>query len=132
MRKFVADMNRVIKLVWTYPLEIKPCALESEGSLVLNYKFPIVVDKDSSTRKDVSLGSSAMLEIFDLVFRVCAAKAIGLGKLPLLLDEFGKGFDNVHKSSIGAHARHPCGFESSRPNLCDLSRVLSVHSSRNQ
>ena len=100
MRKFVADMNRVIKLVWTYPLEIKPCALESEGSLVLNYKFPIVVDKDSSTRKDVSLGSSAMLEIFDLVFRVCAAKAIGLGKLPLLLDEFGKGFDNVHKSSI--------------------------------
>lgn len=100
MRKFVHDMNRMIKLVWTYPLEIKPCALENEGSLVLNYKFPIVVDKESSTRKDVSNGSSAMTEIFDLVFRVCAMSALGLGKFPLILDEFGKGFDNTHRSSI--------------------------------
>jgi DNA repair exonuclease SbcCD ATPase subunit len=100
MRKFVFDMNRLIKLVWTYQLEIKPCALESEGSLVLNYKFPIIVDKESSSRKDVSQGSSAMLEIFNLVFRIAAMKALGLGKFPLILDEFGKGFDHTHRSSI--------------------------------
>lgn len=100
MRKFVRDMNQAIKLVWTYPLEIKTCALENEGSLVLNYKFPIVVEKESSTRKDVSQGSSAMQEIFDLVFRIAAMKALGLGKFPLILDEFGKGFDHAHRGSV--------------------------------
>lgn len=100
MRKFVNDMNRFIRLVWTYPLEIKPCALEKEGSLLLNYKFPLLVDKESSTRKDVSQGSSAMLEIINLVFRITAMKALGLGKFPLILDEFGSGFDHVHKGSI--------------------------------
>lgn len=100
MRKFVFDMNRLIKLVWTYPLEIKPCALESDGALLLNYKFPIIVDRETSKRKDVSQGSSAMLEIFNLVFRIAAMKALGLGKFPLILDEFGRGFDHAHKSTI--------------------------------
>lgn len=100
MRKFVGDMNRLIKLVWTYPLEVRPCALEKEGSLTLNYKFPIMVDKATSTRKDVSEGSSAMIEIFNLVFRLAAMKAMGLGKFPLVLDEFGRGFDALHRQSI--------------------------------
>lgn len=72
-----------------------------------------------------------MIEIFDLVFRVCAAKVMGLGKLPLLLDEFGKGFDSVHKSSI-VHMLSTLVDLNQMDQIFVISHEFSIHSSWNQ
>ena len=99
MKTFIREMNKIIKLVWTYPLVVKPCALESSDSLSLNYKFPMDVGGSSQPRKDVSEGSDGMLEMIDLSFRISAMKALRIGDYPLCLDEFGKTLDVTHKQA---------------------------------
>ncbi len=99
MKTFINEMNKIIKLVWTYPLIVKPCALESGDSLSLNYKFPMDIGGDSQPRKDVSEGSDGMLEMIDFAFMVSAMKALKIGDFPLFLDEFGKAMDVTHKQA---------------------------------
>ncbi len=99
MKTFIHEMNKIIKLVWTYPLVVKPCALESDDSLSLNYKFPMDIGGDSQPRKDVSEGSDGMLEMINFAFMVSAMKALKIGDFPLFLDEFGKAMDVTHKQA---------------------------------
>lgn len=99
IKVFVENMNQVISKIWSYPLLIQPCQYDKEDTIDLNYKFPILVDTDKSIRKDVSQGSSSMLEVIDLAFRICALKALKMDDMPLFLDEFGKTMDSVHKRS---------------------------------
>lgn len=99
MKTFINEMNKIIKLVWTYPLVVKPCALESGDSLSLNYKFPMDVGGDSQHRKDVSEGSDGMIEMVNFAFMVSAMKALKIGDFPLFLDEFGKAMDVTHKQA---------------------------------
>lgn len=99
MQLFVSQMNAFIKKIWTYPLVIMPCALGDDGSLDLDYKFPMVVDTSDRSRKDVSEGSSAMHEVVDLAFKITAMKALRLQDYPLFLDEFGSTMDPTHKAA---------------------------------
>lgn len=96
MTKAVDQMNQTVGMLFSYPLKIMPCSTEGD-SLNLNYRFPIVVD--GVKRKDVSKGSSAMHEVFNLAFVIMAMKACGMGTYPLFLDEFGKTMDSVHKQA---------------------------------
>jgi ABC-type nitrate/sulfonate/bicarbonate transport system ATPase subunit len=57
----------------------------------------MVVNGVEGDHKDVSEGSSAMLEVVDIAFRICALKALKMGDSPLFLDEFGKTMDSVHR-----------------------------------
>lgn len=97
IRVFTAGMNAVIKKIWTYPLDIKPCGISVEGVTELDYKFPLKVGDNPRVRPDVSKGSSAMIEIINLAFRITALKFMKLSDVPLKLDEFGKGFDKEHR-----------------------------------
>lgn len=99
MRTMVDQMNQTCSMLFSYPLTILPCATEGDN-LNLNYKFPIIVDKEP--RPDVTKGSSGMREVFDLSFVIAAMKALGLGSYPLFLDEFGKTLDPVHKQATVA------------------------------
>ena len=99
MRLFIQKMNSFIKRIWTYPLIVQPCALGADGSLDLDYKFPVVVDTADNVRNDVSEGSSAMHEVIDLAFRITAMKALHLNDYPLFLDEFGSTMDPTHKAA---------------------------------
>ena len=97
MQVFIRNMNAVIAKIWSYPFTIKPCNTGDEGSIDLTYKFPMVVNGVEGDHKDVSEGSSAMLEVVDIAFRICALKALKMGDSPIFLDEFGKTMDSVHR-----------------------------------
>lgn len=97
MQKFIRNMNAVIGKVWSYPLVIKPCNCDTDGGVDLTYMFPMIVNGSEGSHKDVSEGSSAMLEVVDMAFRICALKALRMNDSPLFLDEFGKSMDPVHR-----------------------------------
>lgn len=99
MKAFVDEMNKITKLIWSYPLVVRPCALESENALSLTYKFPLEVGGKDTVRADVAEGSDGMKEVIDLSFRISAMKALKIGNFPLCLDEFGKTFDPAHKQA---------------------------------
>ena len=99
MRLFVNQLNAIIKRIWTYPLVVQPCQLDSSGAVELNYKFPVIVDTQDHVRDDISKGSTAMKEVIDLAFMITAMKALHLGEYPLYLDEFGSTMDPTHKAA---------------------------------
>jgi DNA repair exonuclease SbcCD ATPase subunit len=92
---FLSDMNVIINSVWSYQMEILPFDLtESED---LDYKFPIRVN-NSEVIEDISKLSSSMMEIIDLAFRIVYVKYGNLQHYPLILDEFGRTFDQQHRT----------------------------------
>jgi ABC-type hemin transport system ATPase subunit len=97
MKIFIQSMNNIIAKIWSYPLVIYPCNASEDGSIDLTYKFPMMVNNEEGMRRDVSEGSSSMVEVVDLAFRICALKALKLDDSPLFLDEFGKAMDSVHR-----------------------------------
>lgn len=98
IRNFVARMNSLIAQVWSYPMEVKDCSLE-EDSAELNYKFPMIMEGHARPVPDVSKGSSGMIEIVNLAFRLVAAQCLRQDAAPLALDEFGKTFDEAHREA---------------------------------
>lgn len=96
IRQFLRRMNRVIGLVWTYPLVIKECAMGEDGRVELDYKFPMLVD-NRLVVDDVEDGSGAQKDIMNLAFMIVAMKHLGLSDAPLILDEFEEHFDKAHQ-----------------------------------
>jgi energy-coupling factor transporter ATP-binding protein EcfA2/uncharacterized protein YajQ (UPF0234 family) len=102
IRRFVREMNHLIKKIWAYPLEIQPCGVATDRGAELDYKFPLMVQDRANIRDDVKNGSSGMQEVVDLAFKVVAMKYLGLGEAPLLLDEFGASFDLEHRTAASS------------------------------
>lgn len=103
IRNYVRKMNVVIKRIWTYSMEVKDCSSDSEGSADLDYKFPIIVQgNEDDPVDDVKNGSTGMKEIINLSFKVVAMHYLGMDEYPLMLDEFGAGFDDAHRVNAGA------------------------------
>lgn len=98
INSFVEQMNFFIKKIWSYPLIIQACGYDSEEAVDLNYKFPVIVNNDDNIINDVSEGSTGMLDIINLAFRITAMQYLGLSHYPLGLDEWGSGFDAVHRN----------------------------------
>lgn len=99
MTNFVNRVNKVISKVWTYPLIIHPCSLESQEKATLDYKFPFLVVDESNTIADVSMASTGMCEIINLAFIIVAMHCLGLKDYPVLIDEFSATFDEAHRTS---------------------------------
>ena len=95
---FVAQMNSFIRKVWAWPLEIIPITLEGESDVELDYKFVVSV-KDDYPIPDISKTSVGMREIIDLAFRLVAMRYLDLMDFPLVLDEFARTMDSVHRKS---------------------------------
>ena len=99
INSFMAQMNHFIKKIWSYPLSIKTCSIQEGESIDLDYLFPMLVGGIDNEVSDVSKGSSAMLEIVNLAFRITAMQSLGLKHYPIALDEFAKTFDTVHRDA---------------------------------
>lgn len=95
---FLNQVNKFIKKIWAYPLELLPVVAEDDG-VDLDYKFPVRVN-DGYGPPDVSKGSSAMKEIIDLAFKVVSVQYLGLTEAPLYLDEPSKAFDSSHRTAM--------------------------------
>jgi DNA repair exonuclease SbcCD ATPase subunit len=97
IKSFVGQMNSFIKKIWAYPLQIVPCQIESDGSVDLDYKFPVIVKERSNKIGDVQFGSTGMKEVIDLAFSITSMKYLGLSESPLYLDEFTGTMDKDHR-----------------------------------
>lgn len=102
IRTFVAQMNNIIRKVWTYPLVVRDCGQVGEDGAELDYKFPLMVDTPDNVSKDVSESSEGQREIVNLAFMVTAMQFLGLAESPLYLDEFGAHFDEAHRPAASA------------------------------
>ncbi len=92
---FIAKMNIIIQKVWLYPLEICPVAM-TDDELSLDYKFAFRVN-DKPAGKDVSQGSGAQKEIFDLAFMIVSLIQLGMNDTEVFLDEFSIKMDYAHR-----------------------------------
>lgn len=90
---FCSQMNEVISQIWTYDLRVMPCSLESGE---LDYKFPLKVMNERPV-SDIAKGSRAQTEVVDFAFKIVAMLYMDFTQWPLLLDEFGSGFDEQHR-----------------------------------
>lgn len=91
---FIAEINNIINSIWSYDMSILPCEVSAENDL--DYKFKVLINNDEVI-DDVSKGSSSMKEIIDLAFKIVFMKYLGIINGPLVLDEFGKTMDPVHR-----------------------------------
>ena len=98
IRRFVFAMNVMIAKVWTYRLEVKDCSLD-EHTAELNYKFPLFVAGNDEPTPDVAKSSSGQQDMVNLAFKITALQSAGLEDHPLVLDEFGKAFDQEHRDA---------------------------------
>lgn len=99
IRKFTSQMNSVIKKIWSYPLRVLDCGSVGASGAELDYKFPMMVSKETNVVSDVKFASSGQKEIINLAFKVTAMLYLGLQETPLFLDEFGKTFDETHRDA---------------------------------
>lgn len=100
IKKFTSKCNSVISDIWSYPLIIKPCGVNSEESGVdLDYRFPFTIKDNNEDIPDIADASTAQGDIIDLAFVICAMERLGLGDAPIMLDEFGASFDAVHRDN---------------------------------
>lgn len=93
---FIAQMNAIIEKVWLYPLVVKPVKVSEDTGVDLDYKFAYSVDgRDAG--KDISEGSGAQKEIFDLAFMLVSMVHLGLDDTEIFLDEFSIKMDYAHR-----------------------------------
>lgn len=102
IRSFTGIMNALIRKVWTYPLKITECGTVSDGTAVLDYKFPLMVERHDNVVPDVAQGSSGMKEIINVAFKIVAMAHLKLTEYPLFLDEFAASFDESHRTAATA------------------------------
>lgn len=96
---FINEINHILNSIWSYEIRLLPCNVSEDNDL--DYYFPVKID-NNETIEDINKGSSSMKEIIDLAFKIVFMKYLGLFDYPLVLDEFGKTMDPVHRiSSFG-------------------------------
>ncbi len=97
IKTLTAQLNDLIRKVWTTPLFIMPCGMDSTD---LNYKFPLQSKDNQNGSADVSEASEGELELIDFVFMMVARHYLGYGKYPLFLDEVGRCFHETHRANL--------------------------------
>lgn len=99
IENFITHVNQFIASVWTYELKVEACGVDSGD---LDYKFPFHVNDGKGTldASDISEGSEAQLEIFNLAFRLVTMLYLKLEEYPLYLDELGRSFDEQHRRNV--------------------------------
>ena len=86
-------VNRIIKHVWVYDMEIVPLRDDAD----LNYNLSFTVNNGEPI-KDINLASKGQKEIMDLAWVLAIFHQMKLGKnYPLKLDEPDGGLNNEHR-----------------------------------
>ena len=97
MDAFLGRMNSVISRIWDYDLMVLPPEIKANGKF--EYRFPVRIG-DKGISKDVLKTSTSIGDIINLAFRISSMETLGLEELPLLIDEFGKSMDEIHRDKV--------------------------------
>jgi len=95
----VDSMNPILKQLWNKPLVIKPCQ-NKNGEL--DYVFPIMVGHNRAGTEidNDSTGSASQEDVINLAFKLVVIYILDLRDFPLLLDEIGRTFDDLHRVNL--------------------------------
>lgn len=101
----VANMNAIIQPIWTNRLHVLNCSLaKEEGDVDLSYNFPVLSGNNDKPNKDVGMCSGGEREIINFAFRVVMRRYLGdRCSLPLMMDEVGVAFDELHRGRFCAY-----------------------------
>lgn len=98
IHNFTEMMNSVVRAIWTTPMTIRPCST-SDGDL--DYRFPLTYGDDGAHPvPDVNCGSKGEKELIDFAFRLISMIYLKFENYPLLLDEVGHSFTEVHRRRL--------------------------------
>lgn len=98
IKNFIDQMNSLIRSIWSYSLVVESCEVVEGAVIDLDYRFPMRVQAQPTPVSDVSKGSSGMIEIVDMAFKLTAMQYLHLQDSALFLDELGAQMDSTHKA----------------------------------
>lgn len=101
IRCLVGSMNEIVESIWTQPLVILPCGLESGE---LDYKFPVRAGKAGQS-PDIEKTSDGQTDIINFAFKLMAMVYLDLTDFPLHLDEFDRRLDEQHRTNAMQYVR---------------------------
>ncbi|MNE74966.1 chromosome segregation protein [compost metagenome] len=78
-------------------MEVLPSKMDRDD---LDYKFPMSISNGAVEPADIDLGSDSQREIVNFAFRIALLKFLGFDDFPLMLDEFGRTFDEQHRANL--------------------------------
>jgi DNA repair exonuclease SbcCD ATPase subunit len=90
-------VNAIIDNVWSHKLEVLPSKLTKDE---LDYNFPLSVNNGAVITDDIADGSDSQVAIVNFAFRLAVLKFLGYNDYPLYLDEFGRDFDEQHRTNV--------------------------------
>lgn len=101
INKFIIKLNEMIRSIWAYPLEVTLEKDENDDEFNLDYKFGLKVNGKKNA-SDISKGSSGIVEIIDLAFKIVSMQYQDMLDYPLYFDEFGAHMDMLHRQAAFA------------------------------
>lgn len=94
---FLDQFNQLIGHIWTYDMKV---VAEESSEFTKNYNFPLKQANKDTPSQDVRDSSKGQQEMVDFAFILLTMRYLGLSHFPLLLDELGGGFTEVHRIHI--------------------------------
>lgn len=94
---FIEDVNLVIDEIWTSPLEVLSCGVDSSE---VTCKFPLSVNDGYLVTPDINEASDGQKDIIDFAFRMVVGQYLGLNDYPLYLDELAPTLDEQHRENL--------------------------------
>lgn len=105
LKSVVANVNAIIQPIWTNRLHVLNCSTsKSDEDVDLNYNFPVLSGGSDKPNKDISLCSGGEREIINFAFRLVTRRYLSdRCGLPLMMDEVGVAFDELHRGRFCAY-----------------------------
>lgn len=105
IKSVVANVNAIIQPIWTSRLSVLNCSTsKNDDDVELNYTFPVFTGDNDTPNKDIGDCSGGEREIINFAFRLVLLRYLaGKSSLPLMMDEIGVAFDELHKGRFFAY-----------------------------
>ena len=105
LKSVVANVNAIIQPIWTNRLHVLNCSTsKTEEDVDLNYSFPVLTGSSDKPNKDIGNCSGGEREIINFAFRLVLHRYLGKRTcLPLMMDEVGVAFDELHRGRFNAY-----------------------------
>lgn len=98
MNQYLDDMYNVLNQIWTYSM--RPYLDLGEDGIDLDYRFPVDVNEGDILVKDIYYLSRGQKEIVNFTFKLLLMQYLNLSDYPLIMDEIGGSFDNLHRDRL--------------------------------
>lgn len=106
LKAVIGNINAIIQPVWSGRLVVLNCETGKgdDGSVDLNYQFPVISGDSNKPTKDISKCSGGEREIINWAFRLTILRYRGKHcPIPLVMDEVGVNFDSLHRRMFCAY-----------------------------